>query len=217
MSQAYLSGLEPEYSCSAELSQWYTPRELAERIVGWARVARGYRVLEPAAGRGALIEPLRPLLEERAIEVVAVEIDPANVEHLRERFAGLPVEVVHADFLSVDPWRLTEARCGARFDLALENPPYEGDRDAAFVARSMELARRTVALLRSAFRHGAHRQRTVWRHALLVRVAELVQRPQFDGPVIGSALSDFAVFELMRRGGLERYDGAEDRARVEWW
>ncbi|MCC7542373.1 MAG: hypothetical protein IT379_39510 [Deltaproteobacteria bacterium] len=207
MTQPFLGGLEPEHHPCAELSQWYTAPELARRIVRWSLPAIGMRILEPAAGRGALIDPLVPLLESRAIEVVACELDEANVEVLRARYHGLNVDVRHCDFLATDV-----GRC----DLALQNPPYEDDRDIGFVLHALEHAPRVVALLRSAFRHGARRRNQVWRWAELLRVVELAERPRFEGPVSGSPLSDFAVFELSSRP-LPRAPGEADRPKVEWW
>jgi 16S rRNA (adenine1518-N6/adenine1519-N6)-dimethyltransferase len=60
-------------------------------------------VLEIGPGRGALT---RKLLE-RAARVVAVEVDPVLVEHLRVTFPDPRIEVIHSDILETDlaPWR----------------------------------------------------------------------------------------------------------------
>jgi 16S rRNA (adenine1518-N6/adenine1519-N6)-dimethyltransferase len=56
-------------------------------------------VIEIGPGRGALTAKLL----QRAARVVAIEIDLALVDHLRERFAGDPrLEIVHADVLATD-------------------------------------------------------------------------------------------------------------------
>lgn len=55
--------------------------------------------MEIGPGKGALTERLL----ERAARVVAIEIDPVMVEHLRARFASEPrLEIVPADVLTVD-------------------------------------------------------------------------------------------------------------------
>lgn len=55
--------------------------------------------LEIGPGRGALTEKLL----HRAARVVAIELDPLLVEHLRRKFAGEPrLEVIHADALDID-------------------------------------------------------------------------------------------------------------------
>jgi 16S rRNA (adenine1518-N6/adenine1519-N6)-dimethyltransferase len=56
-------------------------------------------VIEIGPGRGALTERLLG----RAERVVAIEIDPTLVEHLRQKFAGNPrLEIVQADVLATD-------------------------------------------------------------------------------------------------------------------
>jgi 16S rRNA (adenine1518-N6/adenine1519-N6)-dimethyltransferase len=60
--------------------------------------AREALVIEIGPGRGALTEKLL----KRADRVIAIEVDHELVEHLRERFAGAPLEIVHADVLQTD-------------------------------------------------------------------------------------------------------------------
>jgi len=55
-------------------------------------------IIEIGPGKGALTEKLL----DRADRVIAIELDEALVEHLHTRFAGRPLEVVHADVLDVD-------------------------------------------------------------------------------------------------------------------
>jgi 16S rRNA (adenine1518-N6/adenine1519-N6)-dimethyltransferase len=60
--------------------------------------AREALVIEIGPGRGALTEKLL----KRADRVIAIEVDHELVEHLRERFAGALLEIVHADVLQTD-------------------------------------------------------------------------------------------------------------------
>ncbi len=70
-----------------------------ERIAAAACPAPVDLVVEIGPGRGALTEKLL----KRAARVVAIELDPFLVEHLRHKFAGDPrLEVVHADVLATD-------------------------------------------------------------------------------------------------------------------
>jgi 23S rRNA (adenine-N6)-dimethyltransferase len=71
--------------------------EWAARIVADAAVRPGELVLDIGAGRGTLTAEL----VERGARVIAVELHPARARQLRERFAGLPVIVVHADAVSM--------------------------------------------------------------------------------------------------------------------
>lgn len=216
MMQPFLAGLHPHLTGvtssggrSPALSQWYSPPALARRIVSWAHVDAGMRVLEPAAGRGALIDPLEPLIARCAIRVVAYDIDDDNAQFLEDRWR-FAIEVRAGDFLADCP------QAGERFHLAITNPPYEDNADAAFVLRCLEVSDRVVALVRSAFLHGGWRRAQVWRRAELRRLAILSERPRFDGPVSGSPISDFVVVELVRRAEL-RGAGEHDTPTVEWW
>jgi 16S rRNA (adenine1518-N6/adenine1519-N6)-dimethyltransferase len=70
-----------------------------ERIAAAACGEREELVIEIGPGKGALTEKLL----ERADRVVAIEVDPAMVEHLRQRFAGeARLEIVQNDVLETD-------------------------------------------------------------------------------------------------------------------
>jgi 16S rRNA (adenine1518-N6/adenine1519-N6)-dimethyltransferase len=72
---------------------------ILERIAVAACPERMPQVLEIGPGRGALTEKLL----RRADRVIAIELDPLLVEHLRRKFASEPrLEVIHADALDVD-------------------------------------------------------------------------------------------------------------------
>jgi 23S rRNA (adenine-N6)-dimethyltransferase len=71
---------------------------LAAELVEQAGVAADDLVLEIGAGTGRLTAPLA----DRARRVIAVELDPVCVAHLRDSLAGRAnVEVVHANALAV--------------------------------------------------------------------------------------------------------------------
>jgi 23S rRNA (adenine-N6)-dimethyltransferase len=86
--------------------------EWAARIVADARVRPGELVVDVGAGHGALTGPLLAA----GARVIAVELHPGRAARLRERFAGAPVTVLHADALSL-PWPDRPFR-------VLANPPY---------------------------------------------------------------------------------------------
>lgn len=193
---------------TAELSQWFTEARLARRIVEWADLPPGSRVLEPSAGDGAFLRAGPALLW------TAVEIDRRHAGALGTLALSRsgPIEsVVQADFLTLAP---TDPNLGAPFDGVIMNPPYEDDADVRHVRHALEFAPRVIALLRSAFRHGEGRWETFWRHVAPVRQAELVSRPRFgDG---GGARSDFTVWEFRKRDcPIER--GHRDAVEVEQW
>jgi 16S rRNA (adenine1518-N6/adenine1519-N6)-dimethyltransferase len=73
-----------------------------ERIAAAACPDHVELVVEIGPGRGALTEKLL----HRASRVLAIELDPSLVEHLRRRFDDR-LEVIHQDVLAADPaqWR----------------------------------------------------------------------------------------------------------------
>lgn len=181
-----------------ELSQWFTPPDLARRIVAWSGVSRGSRVLEPSCGTGAFLAPL----VESGANVHGVEIDA----YLFEELTHAGYSVTNDNFLSLTPDDL------GTFDLVVTNPPYEGGADLAHVLHALKFAPRVVALLKVSFLSGQKRGRELWRHNTLSRLAILSGRPEFDGPGDHGAKSDYAVFEIRR--------GREDVLAptvVGWW
>jgi 16S rRNA (adenine1518-N6/adenine1519-N6)-dimethyltransferase len=72
---------------------------ILERIAAAACPTPADLVIEIGPGRGALTEKLL----QRAARVVAIELDPFLVDHLRTKFAGEPrLEVIHGDILATD-------------------------------------------------------------------------------------------------------------------
>lgn len=65
----------------------------ARRLVADADIQKGELVLDIGAGTGALTAPL----VSAGARVVAIELHPARLQALRERFADEPVKVVKAD------------------------------------------------------------------------------------------------------------------------
>lgn len=84
----------------------------AARIVAEAGIRPGELVLDVGAGHGALTSHLIAA----GARVIAVELHPARVRHLRDRFADAPVSVVHAD--------AAELRLPHRPFRVVANPPY---------------------------------------------------------------------------------------------
>lgn len=194
---------------NAEQSQWFTPDWLAERVVEWAHVYPGMRVVELGAGDGAFV---RPLLAAGAA-VLAVERDPRFVAALHKIPvpSGSGLGIGHGDVLAL----ALPAFDSFRADAYIGNPPYENDADIAFVESGLELAPRVVAVLRLVFLAGQERYRRIWSKHHLSRIAYLPARPSFIGEYTGKAegaRADFAVFDI-RRGPII---GVASVA-TEWW
>ncbi|MBU0585924.1 ribosomal RNA small subunit methyltransferase A, partial [Candidatus Micrarchaeota archaeon] len=64
---------------------------------------KGKTVLEIGPGDGRLTEQL---ILTGAKKIFIVEKDPRMVELLRQKFAGLPVEIIETDFLELNPFKI---------------------------------------------------------------------------------------------------------------
>lgn len=103
---------------------FYTPPDVAARLVAGLGVSDFSRVLEPSAGAGAIVAALRKLAPEA--EICAVEINPemrGRLESADLRVDGLEI----GDFLEVTP-----AVLGA-FDVIAMNPPFTKGQDMRHV------------------------------------------------------------------------------------
>lgn len=110
----------------AELQQFYTPADLARRVVEAAGVQPGELVLEPSAGRGAIAQAA----QVAGGRVTCMEIHRPNVEHLD----GLGFyNVAEGDFLQepADP----------AFDCVVMNPPFTKRQDVRHVTHAMGFLR----------------------------------------------------------------------------
>jgi len=119
--------------------------EWASRIVAEAGVRPGDLVLDIGAGQGALIAHL----VEQGARVIAVELHPARVRRLRERFAGMPVTVAHADAVSL--------RLPRRPFRVVASPPYAVSSPLLrlLLAPSSQLAAADMVLQRAVVRRYA--------------------------------------------------------------
>jgi len=193
------------------VDQYFTCPKLAAKMVAWAEIGRGCRVLEPSAGGGDLVRAV-----PKNATVTAIEMDAELVEGLCQlRRPGL--EVRQEDFLKHRPSRDT-------YDLAIMNPPYGDGADGKHVAHALQLAPRVIALVRANFLWGLARYNLVFRWAQLTRAAVLVRRPMFHGPSdLGhTPRHDYAVVELMRRESdeMDRWraeNDEDDKVDFEWW
>lgn len=193
------TGTEPEpEEPEVQLSQWFTPPELA--LVAAKLVPRGCtRILEPSAGTGNLIAALADVHGADIVQQVdAVELDAELAAHLRGRLETLPV--YEGNYLErTAPDEL--------YDFALMNPPYEDGQDGLFLAKAMEESRRIVAVLRANSLYGDGRTEAIWSNPdwSLTRIVRCSGRPRFEtledikstGP-----RHDFVVIRMVRMPGL---------------
>jgi predicted RNA methylase len=189
-------------------SQWFTPPELAQKVVEWANIFRSEgptpRVLEPSAGNGALV---RPLVAAGA-HVMACEIDGRYAPELE----AMPIDRVWGDFLTFEVSELNT------FDLVVTNPPYERTeqcpqgQDVAFILHALKFAPRVVGIFTDRILFGVERKEGLWSKVRPTRIAFQSRRP-FKG-----AQTDYVVLELVMRADTARFgEGYTINAALEWW
>lgn len=224
MTAEWLPGMETEQR-RRDLSQFYTKPELATRVWRWMwsdDLSDPYghaTVLEPSAGRGALIKPVLEL-GLRVSHLVAYEVDPANVEVLKAlmpsgalgfeieqlaQYEGTGYQVRERDFLAdPDP---------GHFDLSIFNTPFEDGQDVAFAEKICGCTERAAGIMPASIFYAACRQ-PFWRWHDPVRAAFLAERPGFGGEY--SPMTNFVVLELRRRAAA-RLQGEATPMVTEWW
>lgn len=203
--QAWLVGMEGEQR-RVDLSQWYSPPDLAEWLWGWAQ--RGLdgdpaSVLEPSAGNGALLRPLLKDADPTLRRCTAVDADPRNVlllDELAMLSRDVELDVLQGDFMAMRPTH--------RHDLCLQNPPYEADQDVDFILRGLVWAPVVVGVYRAAILDGQARFDRLWQHVTVERGARL-GRVQFGGDY--TPQGDYVALQL-EAGGAQR-----GRSRLEEW
>jgi predicted RNA methylase len=172
-----------------ELSQFFTPADLAERIVEWALhpygelLARRLEVLEPSAGRGALVKPLLA----RGIQVNAFDIDPDNVRALC-RLEGDGLEAQVQNFLEIE---LHED--GVQYDLAVMNPPFENGQAEAHILHALNWAERVVAHVPLTTFEGQARRKEFWSQVRLHRLAVCASRAKYGSKSGATAMCTIDV------------------------
>jgi precorrin-6B methylase 2 len=122
------------------LEQFFTPHDLAHRLVSLARLETGQRVLEPSAGAGALVEAIAA--RHPSIVIDAVELDAALFDRLKSRW-GLRASIFQGDFLAMPVLAFTP-------DAIVMNPPFSANKDIAHVMHAFAMLRpggRLVAIM----------------------------------------------------------------------
>lgn len=103
---------------------FFTPPELAAHVVSLADV-RGRGVLEPSAGRGALVDAC---MAAGALAVNCVEINEESATALRQKY---PSTVVLGDFLAI------ESPSKPPYERVVMNPPFTRNQDIAHVRHAL--------------------------------------------------------------------------------
>ena len=105
---------EPALDKKKVLNFFPTPAKLARRLVELAEVNITSKVLEPSAGRGAIIDALAPFTSS----ISFVEIDKGNYDYCCLEFIGERVGAYNGDFLTPNLFKNNS------FDRVVMNPPF---------------------------------------------------------------------------------------------
>jgi hypothetical protein len=177
------AGPEPD----RELSQWFTPPWLAQKMAAWVftpwildanKRAFSLRILEPSAGCGHIVQAFRALAPGATID--AVEIDPRWANHLRMLAC---CNVHEGDYLA----RPAPER---RYDITPANVPYDGGEEADHVEKILDESNHAILHLPVRSLHGRARFDAIWRRFgkseaqggggwWLRREARLIARPKY--------------------------------------
>lgn len=105
-----------------------TPSPLAERMVELLDIEAHDRILEPSAGTGQLLAPIRT--SQLVTPPTAIEIDSNLCSALRANF-GTSVDVRCCDFL--------EFKTETKFNKIVMNPPFNGGADIAHILHAVSM------------------------------------------------------------------------------
>jgi predicted RNA methylase len=211
MPNAFLPGFEHEER-RRDLSQFFTPTELAQRIAAFAlepyrsvltKGTRELHVLEPSCGHGALVKAVE-FYAAHHVHLTGVDIDPRNIEVCKSRDWGLGSwAFICADFMRVT---LRE-----RYDLSVQNTPFEDNQAATHIMHALKFARRVVAHVPLTTLAGQERREMLWDKVNLHRLATCSKRWSYghDG---GGATDMMTVDVTLREQGAPRV-----ATEMEWW
>lgn len=136
-----------------------TPSELAVDVVDFACIDEGMSVLEPSAGRGAIVAHIR----KDAI-ITAVEINPENINDL----SSLSSDVHCMDFLQFK---------GKEFDRIVANPPFTKNQDIDHVMHMYSMLKsggRLVSIMSRSWITGSQQKQVEFRKFIDEVNAEVV-------------------------------------------
>ena len=139
---------------------YYTPDDLAARLVGLLPLSDGDTVLEPHVGGGAFARALRAS-GVGALDGCDINLDAAGFEHCDVMRRG-------CNFLDAD----------VGYDWIIGNPPFKNAE--AHVRHALDLAPNVAFLLRLAFLESRARI-PFWAEHPAAKVWVLSQRPSFTG------------------------------------
>jgi len=156
-----------------------TPTSLAKEMIDFADVRAGDVVLEPSAGSGSIVLPLR----DRGAMVVAVELQANTREQLlaalKKQGGDPPVQVIGVDFTQTSLRDLDPSNQG--FDKAVMNPPFAAGQDVLHVLHAFGMLRpggRLVAVMSAGIAFREDRRTSSFRSEILSLGGRIDELPE---------------------------------------
>lgn len=175
-----------------DLDQFFTPPPLARQVVEAADLFDGCEVLEPSAGRGALVLAVATVCP--SAHLVAVELDPKLRPLIPTR--GLSVaDTYGGDFLEYAVGELGE------FDRVVMNPPFSRGKDIVHVLHALSMLRAgglLVAVMSAGVTFRRDRAATSFRATVSASGGFIERLP--EGSFRESGTDVQAVLVTMRKG-----------------
>ncbi len=148
-----------------ELQFFETPQELAKELVGLAEVDNYVDILEPSAGRGAIIKEIKKVCDRR---IQYCEIDKTNKKYLKE-INNLEDVSESGDFLKFNDMT---------FDRIIANPPFSKNQDIDHIKHMYSLLRNKGILASISSKHwqlSNNKKETEFKEWLSDKNAEIIE------------------------------------------
>jgi hypothetical protein len=166
------------------LEAWLAEDVLArETLRGAARRKRGLQILEPAAGDGAMLAPIRQAFPWKGVQLTACDVNP--------RGEGIAA----CDFMQLEAF--------AEWDLVITNPPFS--KAMEFIERALQVTRRGgyVVMIGRAALLETKKRRAFWQRNMPAYTYVLSNRPKFIAGKKGTDSALYAWF-VWRAGSRRR-------------
>lgn len=152
-------------SIRTKLQAFFTPGELARRVVQYANLKDFDRILEPSAGEGALAEAILDEVQQNNLtnDIRLCELDAHHVGILTEKFGSSKykhntIKVLETDFLTTDISTFYQvANKSYGFNKIIMNPPFTKGQDMRHILHAWSMLQkggRLVAICSEAVRRG---------------------------------------------------------------
>lgn len=168
-----------------------TPAALVDQMIDYAEIEDGHRVLEPSAGRGAIVDGIsREHLRPSVLHLV--ELDSVNRAVLTNRsdVQRGEVQLVGDDFMAFEP------PDGLLYDRVVMNPPFSKQQDVAHVTRAFGMLKRgglLVAIMSAGVEFRQDRKATEFRALVWAADGEIERLPADSFKTSGTGVNTVMV------------------------